>query len=128
MTKQVKKFKGSQGSWEVTVDYTDGSREILPCVHQHFFRVDAERGYCYDNSWEAGEEVRKTAKFAKHVELIRSKKRVVLTSDDVDESRGRGESRFKRTGYIFVSDVADVVVDNAGLRFRFVGTPLRKRR
>jgi hypothetical protein len=30
----VTKFKGSQGSWEAEVTYSDGSREILACVHK----------------------------------------------------------------------------------------------
>ncbi len=119
----VNKFKGSQGSWEAEVTYSDGSREVLACVHKHYFKRDAD-GFYYEDPWTP--ELRQTAKFAKHVELIHSKGRVILTTDDVNESRGRGEGFFKRTGYVAVYPVSDFVIDDNSMRFRF-GIPVRPR-
>ena len=82
----VTKFKSSQGSWEADVTYSDGGREVLACVHKYFFKRDAASFY-YDDPWTP--DLRESTKFAKHVELIRSKGRVILTTDDVEESSGR---------------------------------------
>ena len=119
----VTKFKGSQGSWEAELTYSDGSKEVLPCVHKHYFKRDAA-GFCYDDPWTP--ELRQTAKFAKQVELVRAKGRVILTTDDIDESKGRGEGFFKRTGYVAVYPISDFVTDGEGMRFRF-GSPIRPR-
>lgn len=89
----VKKFKGSQGScWEAEVTYSVGSREVLACVHKYFFKRDAE-GLYYSDPFTA--ELLQTTKFAKHADLIRSKGRVILTTDAVNESGGRGRRFFQ---------------------------------
>ena len=80
------KIRGSQGSWEAQVTYPDGRKEILPCVHQHFWK-SGPSGPGYDDPWTP--DLRKSAKFAKHVELIRSKGRVILTADKIDRSKTR---------------------------------------
>ncbi len=85
--------------------YPDGRKEVLPCVHKYFWKVD-QRGPYYDDPWaspadEQSYAIRQSGKFAKHVALIRSKGRVVLTTDDVTESKRRAEGFFKRTGYVF---------------------------
>lgn len=59
--------------------YADGSKEVLPCVHQYFW---------------------KSTKFAKHIDLLRSKRRVVLTEDKITENKGRAEGFFERISYI----------------------------
>jgi hypothetical protein len=51
---------------------------------------------------------------------------VILTTDDVNESKGRGEGFFKRTGYVAVYSVSDFVINDEGMRFRF-GSPIRPR-
>ena len=81
------------------VSYSDGTKEVLACVHKHYFKRDAD-GYYYEDPWTP--EHRQTTKFAKHIELIRSKGRVILTTDDFNQSKGRGEGCFKRTGYVAV--------------------------
>lgn len=121
----VSKFKGSQGSWEAEVTYSDGSSEALACVHKRFFKRDAAGFYYYYDD-PCTLPLRESAKFAKHVELIRSKGRVILTTHDVTESKGRGEGFFKRTGYVAVYPISDFVLDDDGMRFRF-GTPIRPR-
>jgi hypothetical protein len=113
----------SQGSWEAEVTYSDGSREILACVHKHWFKRDAG-GFYYEDPWTP--ELRQTAKFATHVEMIRSKGRVILTTDEINQSKRRGEGFFKRTGYIGVYPISDFVVDDESTRFRF-GSPIRPR-
>jgi hypothetical protein len=113
----VVKIKGSQGSWEATVSYPDKRKEVLACVHKHFWKVGPS-GPCYDDPWTP--ELRKTSKFANHVELIRTTQRLILTTDDVDESKRRGEGYFRRTGYIGIYTIEDFVVDDSGMRFRFL--------
>jgi hypothetical protein len=120
----VTKFKGSQGSWEAEVTYSDGSKEVLPCVHKHYFKRDADGFFHYEDPWT--EELRQSKKFAKQVELMRSKGRVILTTDDFDESKGRNEGCFKRTGYVAVYPISDFVIDDTGMHFRF-GIPIRPR-
>lgn len=118
---QVKKFKGSQGNWDAEVFYSDGSKEVLPCVHKYYFKRDVD-GFYYDDPWTP--ELRRTRKFANQVELMRSKGRVILTTDDINESRNRGEGFFARTGYVAVYPISDLVIDEVGMRFRF-GNPIR---
>jgi hypothetical protein len=113
---QIVKIRGSQGSWEAQVSYPDGRKEVLACVHQHFWK-SGPSGPCYDDPWTP--ELRETAKFAKHVDLIRTKGRVILTTDNINESKNRGEGFFERTGYVAVYNIDDLVVDDEGLRFRF---------
>jgi hypothetical protein len=105
--KTVKKFTGSQGSWEVRVDYTDGTKEILPCAHK--YHLD---GLCYNDPWS--DELRALPRYQRHIDLIREKRKVVLTTDDTPVEG----PRFKRTGYIAVFSIADFVEDADGMRFR----------
>ena len=117
MTILVKRLRGSQGSWDVEVTYADGSKEVLPTAHQLFWKVDQNGPYYQrgpaDLSWEG---FRQNAKFADHVAFLDAKKRVVLTTDDIDEVTGL----FKRTGYVGVFDIAEVSLGENGLFFRFV--------
>ena len=85
--KTVKKFTGSQGSWEVRVDYTDGTKEVLPCAHK--YHLD---GLCYNDPWS--DELRALPRYQRHIDLIREKRKVVLTTDDTPAEG----PRFKRTG------------------------------
>jgi hypothetical protein len=113
----VKTIRGSQGSWDVEVTYADGSKEVLPTAHRYFWKVDQTGPYYQrdpaDASWSG---FRQHAKFADHVALLNAKKRVVLTTDDINEAAGV----FKRTGYVGVFDIADFSLDESGLFFRFV--------
>ena len=108
------KIRGSQGSWEAQVTYPDGRKEILPCVHQHFWK-SGPSGPGYDDPWTP--DLRKSAKFAKHVELIRSKGRLILTADKIDRSKTRDERFFERTGYIAVYNIDGLIVDDEGMRW-----------
>ncbi len=96
--------------------YPDGRKEVLAGVHQHFWKSDTSGSY-YDDPWTP--DLRKSAKFAKHVELMRSKGRVILTTDKIDESKNRGEGFFERTGYIAVYKIDNLIIDDKGMRFRF---------
>jgi hypothetical protein len=112
--KVVKDIKGQRGSWQAHVTYTDGTEEELACVHKQL----AAAWPLYNDPWTP--ELRITGRFAKHVELIDSKRRVVLTDDLVDESKNRGEGYFERSNTITVYDISDFALDDAGMRFRFV--------
>jgi hypothetical protein len=114
--KAVKKITGSQGTWQVTVKYDDGTTDVLPCVHQYFWQ-NAPGGPYYDDPLDEGDGgIGDTNKFQKHVALIREKGRVVLTTD---ESKGRGKGFFQRTGYVAVYSIADFTLDETRVRFRF---------
>ena len=113
---QVAKIKGSQGSWEAEVTYPDERKEVLACLHQYYMK-GGPSGPTYNDPWTP--ELRISTKFAKHVELIRSKGRVILTSDDINEGKGRGGGFFSRTGYIAVYGIDDFIIDDEGMRLRF---------
>jgi hypothetical protein len=106
----IKGIKGSRGSWEASVPYTDGTKEQLPCVHKHY-----RAGFFYH---EQRENFGNSVKRDRHIALIRDKGRVVLTDDIVDESKH--PPLIERKGYVGVYSVADVNFDDDGLRFRFV--------
>ena len=114
----VKKIRGSQGSWDVEVIYADDSKETLPTAHKYFWKVDQAGPYYQrgpaDASWA---NFQQNGKFADHVVLLNAKKRVVLTTDDINEASGL----WKRTGYVGVFDIAEVSLGENGLFFRFVG-------
>ena len=110
----IKGIKGSRGSWEAEVPYTDGTKERLPCVHKHYCRT-GPAGCCYH---EPRENFGNLARLEEHMARIREKGRVVLTEDSVDESKH--PPLIKRKGYFGVYSVADVNFDDDGLRFRFV--------
>jgi hypothetical protein len=112
------RIKGSQGSWEAEVRYEDGHTEILACLHDHFWRNTPDGPY-YNDPWTP--ELRTTAKFLKHVEVIKSTGRVIMTSDKIDPSKERGAAGyFTRTGYIAVFTIDNFVLDEDSMRFRFV--------
>jgi hypothetical protein len=121
----VVKFKGVQGSWEAEVTYSDGSKEALACVHKHYFKRDADGFYYHDPHVRVPEHVR-SPKLTKQIELMRSKGRVILTTDDIVGSDELDPGYFKRTGYVAVYLISDLVIDDAGMRFRF-GNPIRLR-
>jgi|SRR6516164_4801101 hypothetical protein len=114
MTATVKSIRGSQGKWDVDVTYSDGSRETLPTAHRYFWKGgDVYHRGDPDISWPI---FRDKPQFEEHVNLIKEKRRVVVTTDDIDEATGM----FKRTGYVGVFDVDGISVTKDGLTFRFV--------
>jgi hypothetical protein len=112
----VKKILGAQGSWEATVTYSSGRQEELACVHQYYWRNDG-KGPWYEDPWTP--QLRQTPKFAKHVALIQSSQRVILTTDKINEVKKRGEGFFERTGYVAVFTIVDFALDDQGMRFHF---------
>ena len=79
------KCKGSQGSWEATVIYPDKTQEVLACGHE-FWVKGGPHGLRYYDPWTP--ELMRTNKFAKHVELLKSKGRVIITSDEINQQAG----------------------------------------
>lgn len=120
----VTKFKGSQGSWEAEVTYSDGSKEVLACVHKHYFKRDADASTITILTSRSPNIF--GAQSSPNRSSFRSKGRVILTADDVDESKELDIGAFKRTGYVAVYPISDFVIDDAGMRFRF-GNPIRPR-
>lgn len=108
-------IKGHAGQWSAEGRWDDGSKEILPCVHQCYWRTE-ERGSYYHDPLDGLSM--QDPKVLKHFEQLRTANRVILTSDDVDETK-QGGGRFRRTGYVGVFDIAELEVDRQGYRFRF---------
>ena len=102
------KFKGRQGDW--TADVVEWA-ERLPCVHKCFWVTD--RDY-HDPHPSQGDQ-----RFAPYIALMREKRRVIATKSKLDPSKPRGGGEFKRDGYVGVFEVANITVDDDGLRFRF---------
>jgi hypothetical protein len=126
MTKKVKKYLGYQGQWYADVTYDDGTKERLPCVHEHFYRWNNGRPY-YEDPWASTKRkdtyaVRQNAKFKPHIAMIQEKRRVVLTTDTVDVSKDRAEGYFKRKpkGYRGVWEIDNFKLDEQSMRFDFV--------
>jgi hypothetical protein len=115
-TRAWKKITGRQGDWNARVEYDDGSIEELACVHDRFWR----EGRAYHDPWE-GAHLRNSQKFQKHLELMRSKQRVVMTSNKMDRSRLRGHGAMKRLNYRGVFNIKDFISDENGTRFTING-------
>ena len=109
------KIKGSQGSWEVSTRFGK-----LPCVHQYYWRVD-EHGPYYHDPRAIPDGYAHGAKFEKHIALIRSAKKVVLTEDVINKNHSEGaDGFFSRVDYVGIFEIDDVTLDDDGLQFRFV--------
>jgi hypothetical protein len=112
MEQAVSNIKGSQGSWEVSTPFGK-----LPCVHQYYWRVD-ERGPYYHDPRATPDGYAHGAKFEKHIALIRSAKKVVLTEDVINKNHSEGaDGFFSRIG---IFEINGVTLDDDGLQFRFV--------
>jgi hypothetical protein len=110
---QRAKIVGAQGSWSARATYDDGAQETLACVHKHYLKNTE-----YEDPWTP--DLRQSQKFAEHVDLIRKRNRVILTTDDVDPSKLPGRGFFKRTGYVAVHAIGDFVLDQTSMRFRLI--------
>jgi hypothetical protein len=123
MTPRTARCKGSQGQWQATVTYNDGTQEILPCVHSFFWRA----GRHFHDPWTP-EWFTKT-KFKKHVALIKEKMRVIVTDSDVDPRKvrivGRGHGAIKRLGYKGIFTIENLVINEQGVSFDFAGSYAR---
>jgi hypothetical protein len=96
------KARGSRGSWFAEVD---GKR--LPCVHQHWVK----RLQYNDPGITPG--VRKNDEY---INAIKDGM-VILTTDDIVSHE---PFQFKRTGYVAIYTVDEVVADDNGISFRFM--------
>jgi hypothetical protein len=88
----------------------------LACVHDRFWL----NGNHYHDPWD-GEGLRETKKFRDHIELMRTKKRVIVTSNETNLSRRRGHAQMKRVGYRGVFNIDNFVFNDAGMDFDFIG-------
>jgi hypothetical protein len=110
-----KGIRGAQGSWDVVVTYTDGTKQTLPTAHKFFWkgRNRYERGGPDDPTWEY---YRAQPRFPDHVALLKQTKRVAVTIDDFDRNSGL----WQRKDYVGVFDIDDITVDGTDMSFRFV--------
>ncbi len=114
--KRWKSIKGSQGAWNAKVEYDDGSTEVLACVHDRFWR----EGRQYHDPWNGG-DMRQSKKFQDHIDLMRSKGRVIMTSNKMDVNRARGAGAMKRLGYRGIFNIENFTCDDRGIRFLING-------
>jgi hypothetical protein len=116
MSRTWRSAKGSQGTWHADVTWSDGTTERLACVHQHFSRA----GHYYDplSSEFYDTPADEDPRFAEWLDLIRAKGRVIMTKSD--PVPGKGYTALRRSQYVAVFDVTDIIRDDAGLHFRFV--------
>lgn len=111
------KARGERGSWFAEVE-----GERLPCVHMHWFQF---RTATYDDPWLRPGEAKADELF----EALKTTRRAIFTDDKVigtkapsrldDGTIDKGERPlFERTGYRMLYEVAEVVFDQNGLRFK----------
>lgn len=115
-----KSITGFQGQWKAEVEWDDGSKEVLTCVHQLLCKGSGS-GFRYEdpNDW-IGKNVAARSKFAEQVQMIKSERRVIVTTDSINENVPYGDGYYTRTGYVGVFDVADIKSNSNGrLAFRF---------
>jgi hypothetical protein len=115
LSKRVSHIKGNQGVWNAKVEYDDGSVEILACVHDRCW----VSGNHYHDAWDGprAKIARKTKKFRDHVELMRTRKRVIVTSNETHGIRAQ-----TRVGYRGVFNIDNFTFSEAdGVSFDFVG-------
>jgi hypothetical protein len=111
-----KKITGRQGDWNAIATYDDDSTDLLACVHDRFWR----EGRQYHDPWN-GADLRNTEKFKKHIELMRSKKRVIMTQNEMDLRRTHGPGAMKRTGYRGIFNIENFSFDDDGIRVTING-------
>ena len=103
--RNTKKAIGQRGSWFASVE-----DEELPCVHAHWFKA----GYYHDTDAHPDIE-----RFRELFDAIKEKRKVILTRDDLIMSGGE-HTGFARAGYIAIFSVDEPVLDERGLRFKFL--------
>lgn len=101
------KAVGQQGSWFATV-----GDEILPCVRDHWWIKRTSR---YHDPYGRPDGGGQWDEFAA---ALRRGGRAILTNDRVIAPDP--DIKFERLGYIAIFEVANVALDENGLRFDFV--------
>jgi hypothetical protein len=116
------KIAGQAGRWSAVVTYPDGQQEELGCVHQHFFK-----GMQYSQPAPAKLNIatRGLNEYRRCVDLIKAKGLVIITVDSFDDRRPLGDGSFKRTGYVGVFEVTNLIEDEKGFSFDLVRPVIR---
>jgi hypothetical protein len=117
--KKYRSITGRIADWWAKVKWDNNAVEQLPCAHQMFaLREDGRMFYHDPLNWgekgKDGANALQEPKFARWCEDVRKVGRVILTTDIILES-----GALKRTGYVAVYDVANLTVDETGLKFDF---------
>jgi hypothetical protein len=71
----VTSIKGRQGQWYAEVEYSDGTRENVPCVHGACWPA----GNHYHDPWHKRRDLWSTKKFDEHREMLLTKKRCITS-------------------------------------------------
>jgi len=121
MKKRWRWIKGRRSDWTAKVKWDDNTAEQLPCAHDLFARFENGRMFYFDPlDWGAngrgGANALQEPKFAKWCDDVREAGKVALRITTVNENGG-----YEGNGYNDVWDVANLTVDETGLKFDFTG-------
>lgn len=111
------KISGQAGRWTAQVTYPDGQKQELGCVHQYFFKG---MEYSAPALTKVNVGTRGRNEYRRCCDLIRETNRVVITLDSFDDTRPLGDGSFKRTGYVGVYQIANLIEDDNGVRFDLI--------
>jgi hypothetical protein len=109
------KLQRNQGAWIANIQWDDGERDQIPCVHKHFLRGD--RYLDPRVNWQ------RSAKYQPYAELMRSKRMVAVIDSEFDPTIDNPDDwKFESRGYIgvFEIDLSTLSPDNAPLSFRVI--------
>jgi hypothetical protein len=126
--KYVNSITGQQGKWWAWVEYDDGTREKVPCVHGTYWAPGGGRHY-HDPWHNERRAMRATKKFAEHCEMFLTLRRVVVTDSNVLPDRAR-PGQLRRVSYRgnVVFNIDNVEIGDRGIEFDFDGVYAKRRR
>ena len=99
------KIKGTQGNWLVAVTIKGEKPERLPTAHFAFLN-----GMDYVRT--DGEMAKRKGKYEKWHDALLKNKKIVLTNDKWVGEPGTVGSTAKRTGYIGVFEITDIIISD----------------
>jgi hypothetical protein len=124
--RKYRSITGRRADWTAKVKWDDNTVEQLPCAHDLFARRENGRMFYLDPlNWHGksvGANALQEPKFAKWCDDVRKAGKVALRITTVNEEGG-----YEGNGYVGIFDVANLTVDDTGLKFDFTGRYLQAR-
>jgi len=103
-------------AWFATATWEDKTQDRLPCAHKYWCEGNWPH---YSDAWFGTTDAAHHGKVAPWIAAAKADPRVILTEDAVNKDAISGDGFFTRTGYVGVFDIADLIIDRDGLRFKF---------
>ena len=100
-----------------SVTYPDRHKQKLPCFHKRFLEGMTYRGPD-PQSVQVGP--RGQREHRRNMDLLWTTRRAIITTDTLDTTRPMGDGYFKRTGYIGIFEVGNIVEAETGVQFDLV--------